>query len=178
MTTDAELKPLAPLARTIAETVRDTPIRLATVEGAADLVAALTVRVAAYMGSELPSAPGLAGFMAEVDVERRATWQEQHLPDLDPRDIDVVTHHYNASRADIWRQVNAERATPSSGGRCVTCPGSASGPHTHTAWDGLLLEQAYEVAAQGNPADQRAALVALAALCSAWVHDLDTRAVA
>jgi hypothetical protein len=173
MTTTDQLKPLAPLARTIADTVRDTPVRLASAEGAADLVAALTVRVAAYVGSEMPAAPGLAGFMAQVDVERRATFGEQQHPDLDPRDIDVVTHHYNAGRAAIWREVNAERATDSrTVGRCGRCP---DGPHTHTAWDGLLLEQAYEVAAQDERAALRASLVRMAALCSAWVHDLDSR---
>jgi hypothetical protein len=45
-------KPLAPLARTIADTVQDTPVRLGTPDGAADLVAQLTVNVAAYAGAQ------------------------------------------------------------------------------------------------------------------------------
>lgn len=42
------LEPLAPLARTIADTVQGTPVRL----GTADLVAQLTVNVAAYAGAQ------------------------------------------------------------------------------------------------------------------------------
>lgn len=52
MTTTLELKALAPLARTIADTVQDTPVRLGTPDGAADLVAQLTVNVAAYAGAQ------------------------------------------------------------------------------------------------------------------------------
>jgi len=55
MTTSLEcvaLKPLAPLARMIADTVHATPVRLGTPDGAADLVAQLTVNVAAYAGAQ------------------------------------------------------------------------------------------------------------------------------
>ena len=50
--TTPQLKPLAPLARTIADTVQTTPVRLGTPDGAADLVAQLTVNVAAYAGAQ------------------------------------------------------------------------------------------------------------------------------
>lgn len=46
------VKPLAPLARTVADTVQATPVRLGTPDGAADLVAQLTVNVAAYAGAQ------------------------------------------------------------------------------------------------------------------------------
>lgn len=52
MTTALQLKPLAPLARTIADTIQDTPVHLGTRDGAADLVANLTVNVAAYAGAQ------------------------------------------------------------------------------------------------------------------------------
>lgn len=52
MSVTPALKPLAPLARTIADTVQGTPIRLGTPDGAADLVAQLTVNVAAYAGAQ------------------------------------------------------------------------------------------------------------------------------
>jgi hypothetical protein len=50
--TTPQLKPLAPLARTIADTVQGTPVRLGTPDGAADLVAQLTINVAAYAGAQ------------------------------------------------------------------------------------------------------------------------------
>ena len=84
MTTATELKPLAPLARTIADTVQETPIRLGSPDGAVDLIQQLIIRVAAYMGSELPRTPGVAQHMTEVDTERQrqlAKWGEQHHPD-------------------------------------------------------------------------------------------------
>ncbi|WP_435279128.1 NUDIX hydrolase [Streptomyces sp. 1222.5] len=84
MTATTDLKPLAPLARVIADTVQQTPIRVGSPEGAVDLVEQLIIAVAAYMGSELPDTPGLARHMVEVDTERQrqlAAWGEQHHPD-------------------------------------------------------------------------------------------------
>lgn len=52
MTVAPQLKALAPLARTITETVSDTPIRIGSPDGAADLVAQLTINVAAYAGAQ------------------------------------------------------------------------------------------------------------------------------
>jgi hypothetical protein len=52
VSTESQIKALAPLARTIAETVQDTPVRLGSPDGAADLVAQLTVNVAAYAGAQ------------------------------------------------------------------------------------------------------------------------------
>lgn len=43
---------LGPLARTIADTIQDTPVRVGTHAGAADLVEQLTVNVAAYAGAQ------------------------------------------------------------------------------------------------------------------------------
>ncbi|MDX3064014.1 hypothetical protein PV518_17795 [Streptomyces sp. ND04-05B] len=53
MTKQLDLTPLAPLARVIAETLRETPVRLGTPEGTADLTSMLTVKVAAYLGREV-----------------------------------------------------------------------------------------------------------------------------
>ena len=57
--TDTQLAPLAPLARVIADAVQETPIRVGSPEGAVDLIQQLIIRVAAYVGSELPATPGL-----------------------------------------------------------------------------------------------------------------------
>ena len=116
--------------------------------------------------------------LAEVLTERIAQdtkWGQQNHPDIDPRDIDVVTHHYYASRADIWKQVNEERATPSHGGRCATCPAEEGAPHGHTAWDGVLLEEVYEALAEADPAKLRAELIQVAAVAAAWVEAIDRR---
>lgn len=117
--------------------------------------------------------PGLRTLAEEVDAERQAQlakWGIQRHPVLDPRDIPIVTHHYYAGRADIWRQVNAERATPSETvGRCSTCLGGANGPHLHTAWDGILLEEVYEALAESDPAKRRVELVQVMAVCAAMI---------
>ncbi|MEE4598261.1 hypothetical protein V2J94_41570 [Streptomyces sp. DSM 41524] len=115
----------------------------------------------------------------EIHAERarqEEKWGEQNHPDVDPRDIPYVTHGYYASHADIWRQVNEERAKPSrSLGRCT---GHPEGPHPHTAWDGVLLEKAYEALAEEDPARLRAELIQVAAVAVAWVEAIDRRAAA
>ncbi|MGW0347587.1 hypothetical protein ACWDX8_13395 [Streptomyces anthocyanicus] len=116
--------------------------------------------------------PGLRALAEEIDAERQAQlakWGVQLHPVVETRDIDIVTHHYYAGRADIWRQVNEERATPSMTPRCATCPGSADGPHTHTAWDGILLEEVYEALAEQDPAKRRVELVQVMAVCAAMI---------
>lgn len=154
MTTPAELKPLAPLARTIAETVRDTPVRLGTPEGAADLVATLTVKVAAYVGSELPNTPGLAGHMAEVDAERQRQlkkWGDQHHPDGTGGSQALYT-------ADRYRSVVDEAF-------------KTEGP----TWRDVLLEEVYEALAEKDPQALRTELVQCAAVIQAWISDIDRR---
>ncbi|MYW33589.1 hypothetical protein [Streptomyces sp. SID2119] len=125
------------------------------------------------------TAPGVKDFAEAIDAERTrqlAKFGEQHHPDIEPRDIHAVTHPYYAQRADIWKQVNAERATPSNSGRCLAhCADRGGEPHTHTAWDGVLLEEVYEALAEPDPAKLRTELIQVAAVCAAWVHDLDSR---
>lgn len=116
--------------------------------------------------------PGLRQLAEDIDAERQAQlakWGVQMRPVVETRDIAIVTHHYYAGRADIWRQVNEERATPCTTPRCVTCPGSANGPHTHTAWDGVLLEEVYEALAEADPVRRRVELVQVMAVCAAMI---------
>ncbi|MFH9826748.1 hypothetical protein [Streptomyces bobili] len=114
--------------------------------------------------------PGVRAVAEAIDTERQAQlakWGEQRHPVIDARDIPEVTHPYYASRADIWRQVNEERATASlTVGRCSRCP---EGPHTHTAWDGILLEEVYEALAEPDPMKRRAELVQVMAVCAAMI---------
>lgn len=145
---------LAPLARGIAEAVRDTPVRLGTPEGAADLVAMLTVRVAAYMGSVLPKTPGLANLMPELDAERQrqiAKWGDQHHPD----GTGNKTQQEGAEFARRW---------------CESAFGSGYG-----TWADILAEEVAEVEAERDPARLRAELVQVAAVCAAWIADIDSR---
>ena len=164
--TAIQLKPLAPLARTIAETVRDTPVRLGTPEGAADLVATLTVRVAAYVGSELPTTPGVAQHMVEVDNERQAQlakWGEQHHPDgTGPRVPAVVGALCYADEA-------AHRAR-------LACQSAAN--NGKTTWRLIFAEEVLEALAEEDPAALRTELIQCAAVIQAWLWDLDTRPAA
>ncbi|MEX3206044.1 hypothetical protein [Streptomyces acidiscabies] len=56
--TDTEIAAeLAPLIRVIATTIHDTPVRLGSPQGAADLAATIAVHVAAYIGREVLPPP-------------------------------------------------------------------------------------------------------------------------
>lgn len=56
--TDAELRTeLAPLVRVIATAINDTPVRLGSPDGTADLTATIALRVAAYVGREVLPPP-------------------------------------------------------------------------------------------------------------------------
>ncbi|CAL9664292.1 hypothetical protein SUDANB1_07131 [Streptomyces sp. enrichment culture] len=153
MSTEPDLKPLAPLARTIAETIRDTPVRLGSPEGAADLAATLTVKVAAYVGRELPDTPGLAQHMVEVDAERQrqlAKWGEQSYPDGTARtgDRDEADRLRAACKANSRDEDN---------------------------WRDILAEEVAEAFAEKDPAALRTELIQCAAVIQAWIHDIDGR---
>lgn len=155
MTAAPDLKPLAPLARTIAETVRDTPVRLGAPEGAADLVAQLTVKAAAYMGQELPDTSGLAKHMVEVDAERQrqlAKWGDQHHPD------GTGWQKFGAT-AQHWKDVCDEA--------------HAAGA---TTWALILLEEVFEALEEEDHGKLRTELVQCAAVIQAWIADIDSRA--
>ncbi|MEU4513245.1 hypothetical protein AB0G05_27425 [Nonomuraea wenchangensis] len=105
-----------------------------------------------------------------------AKWGVQDHPDIDPRDIGIATHHYYAGRADIWRQVNEERATPSRS--ADRCNGHPDEPHPHTAWDGILLEEVYEALGESDPAALSAELLQVAAVAVQWRRALSRRQAA
>ncbi len=145
---------LAPLGRLIAETIRDTPVRLGTPEGAADLAAQLIVNVSIYMGRQLPRTPGLAQHMVEVDTERQrqlAKWGDQHHPD--GTDLDAA-----ASIADTARRECDEAF--------------AAG---HGTWAHILTEEVTEALAESDPKALRTELVQCAAVIQAWIADIDSR---
>lgn len=107
--TSEQLRELGPLAAVIARTIQETPIRLTGPDPAADLVVALTVRVAAYVGGILPPPdPGLWRRVAATTARTAQT--------ADPADYDLAPppeesgddHRRRIARAQIvadhWRQ--------------------------------------------------------------------------
>lgn len=145
---------LAPLGRLIAETIRDTPVRLGTPEGAADLTAQLIVNVSAYMGRQLPRTPGLAQHMIEVDTERQrqlAKWGDQHHPD--GTGSPVMREQADSARAAC--QYLADNGGPD--------------------WRAILLEEVHEALAESDPKALRTELVQCAAVIQAWITDIDSR---
>ncbi|MEU9921907.1 hypothetical protein AB0H51_11520 [Streptomyces griseoluteus] len=98
--------------------------------------------------------PGMPGFASAVDDERQRQLEkfgDQHHPD--GTGLPVCEH-----AARRYRD-HADRA-------------AASG---HLAWRDVLLEEVYEALAESAPARLRAELVQVAAVCAAWVADIDSR---
>lgn len=125
------------------------------------------------------SRPATAAVLEEVAAERArqdARWGEQNHPDVDPRDIDIVTRNEYAFRARRWKEINAERSSDTESRRCAVC--TAAGPHQHTAWDGVLLEEVYEALAEDDEQRRRAELVQVAAVAVAQIEAIDRRAAA
>jgi len=150
----ADLSPLAPLATLIEQTIRDTPIRMGP-GGTDDLTAQLTVKACVWVGKNvLPRTKGLAAFVNAVDGERQrqlTKWGDQHHPD--GTGLPVYQHSANRYRD------HADRA-------------AASGV---LAWRDVLLEEVHEALAESDPTALRAELVQVAAVCAAWIADIDSR---
>jgi hypothetical protein len=99
------------------------------------------------------STPGVRAFAEAVDDERRAQlakWGEQHHPDGTER-----------RRA---RLAGAARA------RC-----QVAAEEGRVTWRHILDEEVEEAFAETDPAKLRAELVQVAAVCAAWIADLDSR---
>lgn len=103
------------------------------------------------------STPGVKVFAEDVDAERQAQlakFGDQRHPD----GTGLPVYQHAARR---YRD-HADRA-------------AASG---HLAWRDVLLEEVYEALAEGGPGRLRAELVQVAAVCAAWISDLDSRTTA
>ncbi|MEV5977536.1 hypothetical protein [Streptomyces sp. NPDC052114] len=99
--------------------------------------------------------PGVRQFAEEVDAERQrqiTKFGDQHHPD------GTGAEHYvglaDEARKDVERFV---------------------AQHSGPEWSLVLLEEVYEALAESDPAKLRAELVQVAALCAAWVADIDSR---
>jgi hypothetical protein len=103
--------------------------------------------------------PGIRAFAEEIDAERQrqlAKFGEQHHPDMvGDADVQCDRRQRFAERAAYYREVNDSDNT--------------------IDWTGILLEEVYEAVAESDPAKIRAELVQVAAVCAAWVADIDSR---
>lgn len=98
--------------------------------------------------------PGVRQFAEEVDAERQRQIEkfgDQHHPDGTGN---VSQQEY----ADVKRRW------------CEAAFGSGYG-----TWTDILAEEVAEVEAERDPAKLRAELVQVAAVCAAWIADLDSR---
>lgn len=151
--TDTDARVLLPLQDLINQIVRSTPI------GATDQLAAeLTVRTAVWVGRNvLPRTPGLAPFVADIDVERQAQlakWGDQ-------RHNDGTGSEYRDKANNARQDVELFLAQ-----------------HSGPEWAVILLEEVYEALAESDPVKLRAELVQAAAVIAAWISDIDRRAPA
>ncbi|MEU8728740.1 hypothetical protein AB0C68_05090 [Streptomyces tendae] len=98
--------------------------------------------------------PGVRQFAEEIDAERQrqlAKWGEQHHPD----GTGTIAHIDQADRV-----------------RAKVDQAAADGTQT---WGNILAEEVAEVFAESGPDRLRAELVQVAAVCAAWIADLDSR---
>ncbi|MEV7154872.1 hypothetical protein AB0N77_09635 [Streptomyces misionensis] len=98
--------------------------------------------------------PGVKAFAEEIDAERQrqlAKWGEQHHPD--------------GTGERRWRDAaNHVRGEVDDAARRGT-----------TTWRDILREEVFEALAESDSAALRTELIQVAAVCAAWIHDLDTR---
>ncbi|MFF0295572.1 hypothetical protein ACFYST_06175 [Kitasatospora sp. NPDC004614] len=110
------------------------------------------------------STPGMKQFAEEVDAECQAQitkFGDQCHPNLtgtpiSRNDARLLFAKYAAN----YRDINNGSFDPRD-------------PDRRLDWTGILLEEVYEAVAEADPAKLRAELIQVAAVCAAWVHDLD-----
>lgn len=98
--------------------------------------------------------PGVKAFAEAIDQERQAQLRkfgEQHHPD----GTGLAGDREQADQARNICQATAEDGT--------------------VAWRHILLEEVAEVLAESDPVALRTELLQVAAVCAAWIHDLDSR---
>lgn len=98
---------------------------------------------------------GLLRFARLIDTERQAQltkWGDQHHRDGSSTYTNVSLC---ADLAEQMRKVNADPA--------------------ELSWTTILLEEVYEAGAETDPAKIRAELIQVAAVCAAWIADIEQR---
>ncbi|MGP3686507.1 hypothetical protein ACTVZO_17675 [Streptomyces sp. IBSNAI002] len=109
--------------------------------------------------------PGLARFAEEVDAERGrqlAVFGDQRRPDG------------TGPRTASWgRLVHADEAATEARQRC-----QRAAERGDLTWRHVLNEEMAEAFAESDPTKLRTELIQVAAVCAAWVSDLDRRPAA
>ncbi|SCD41143.1 hypothetical protein GA0115251_106938 [Streptomyces sp. TverLS-915] len=147
-----DLTPLHDLTKAIATTIAETPVRLGSPEGAADLAAAVAVRVAAYVGSVLPTSGRV---LAEIAAERAAQDLRRTTGDLPDGTGDDAGRAGDAERARSFRDIS------------LSCG--------YGTWSDVLAAEVAEANAERAPARLRAELLQVAAVATAWIEAIDRR---
>ncbi|MFD6294543.1 hypothetical protein ACFWFU_07030 [Streptomyces sp. NPDC060235] len=110
--------------------------------------------------------PGVGAFAEEVDAERQrqiAKFGEQHHPDLTGAAAEQCAAREMFDQwAQSYRAINGGTFDPRD-------------PDRRLDWTGILLEEVYESLAESDPAKLRAELLQVAAVCAAWIADIDSR---
>ncbi|MFJ3537019.1 hypothetical protein ACIPQA_16300 [Streptomyces sp. NPDC090109] len=100
------------------------------------------------------STPGMKAFAEAIDTERQA--QLAKFGDQKHPDGTALTE--DSERADRARHICESMARLG-----------------ELSWRDVLLEEVYEAFAEDDPARLRAELVQVAAVCAAWIWDIDQR---
>lgn len=110
-------------------------------------------------GRFITEAPGRTEVaLSDIGEERErqfAKWGPQHHPDGTPADGDEGQARYFADKA-------RERCDEAAADGRVT-------------WNHILTEEFLEARAESDPAKLRKELVQVAAVCGAWIEDIDSR---
>jgi hypothetical protein len=110
--------------------------------------------------------PGVKDFAEAVDAERQrqlSEFGEQHHPDMaGPAQTQRDARDVFDQWAQNYRAINSGTFDPRD-------------PDRRLDWTGILLEEVYEALAESDPAKIRTELVQVAAVCAAWIHDIDSR---
>ncbi|MEY9876613.1 hypothetical protein ABH931_006123 [Streptacidiphilus sp. MAP12-33] len=120
--------------------------------------------------------PGLADFAQAVDEERArqlAKWGDQRHPDgtgdaamfgmpmsAIASMIKGINDQLRPSSYELW--INADTGQ------------TADGPN-RPQWLPIFLEEVFEAAAETDPQALRTELIQVAAICAAWISDIDRR---
>ncbi|MEV8048400.1 hypothetical protein AB0P02_31820 [Streptomyces griseoluteus] len=107
--------------------------------------------------------PGVRAFAEEVDTERQrqlAKWGDQHHPDgTGPRTAAIVGMLCHADRAAHYARIACQSAAEEG----------------EVTWRLVLAEEVLEALAESDPERLRTELVQVAAVCAAWISDIDSR---
>lgn len=122
--------------------------------------------------------PGLGDLAEELDAERGrqlAKWGDQRHPDGTGTDATLggMTMTY---LANMLKDLNDRRSTHHyplipAGWSTAGADPADNGPH----WLPILLEEVFEAGAETDPAKLRDELIQVAAVCAAWINDIDQR---